>query len=97
MSKIILNNEEFNLSSYNKNTYYTGEVISSTGSCQLTDADIDTLNTMAQGKITSIQIVNDNNQTVYDLNDIDAKIDSINEYYSGMSMSITLNMTFSMT
>jgi len=94
MSKIKLNNTEFEFDSYNKNTYYGGEAVSSTASCSLLNVDMADLSDLAETTITSIEIRNNENTLVYDLKNINAKIDNINEYYNGMSMAISVTMIF---
>lgn len=94
MSKIKLNNTEFEFDSYNKNTYYGGETVSSNANCSLLNVDMADLSALAETTITSIEIRNNENTLVYDLKNINAKIDSINEYYNGMTMAISVNMIF---
>lgn len=93
MNKIKFNNTEFEVETYSKTTYFNGETITSNGSCNVVTSNVASLNSLAQNEITSIQITHDDN-LIYDLNDISAKIDSINEYFTGDRMSISVSLTF---
>ena len=96
MNTIKLNNTTFEIENYNRNTYFGGETINSTGSCSLTNADIADVNELGSTTITTLQIYHDNT-LIYDLQDINAKIDSINEYLNGDRVSISVSFTFSNT
>ena len=93
MTTIKFNNTEFEVEAYSRNTYFNGETIASSGSCTLKTNDIAELNTLMETTITFIQIKYDDT-VIYTLEDIDAKIDSINEYLTGDRISITISMTF---
>lgn len=93
MTTIKLNNTEFEVESYNKNTYFTGENIMSNANCSIKVVDMNTLNALVPVAITSIQIKYDNN-IIYNLTDVNAKIDSINEYLNGDHMNTNVNFTF---
>ena len=93
MNTIKFNNTSFEVESYNKNTSFMGETISSSASCTITTNNIELLNTLAQDSITSIQIMH-NNDLIYNLADIDAKIDNISEYLNGDRMGVSVNLTF---
>jgi len=93
MNKIVLNNAEFEIDSFNKNTSYSAGTIMSTGYMSVLTTDISELNTLAKGIITSLKIYHDET-LIYNLENINATIDNISEYLSGDHMSITINMTF---
>lgn len=92
MNKIKFNDVEFEVESYSKNTYFNNE-LSSNGNCSIITDDMDALNALANVPITSLQILHDG-EVIYNLHDINAKIDNINEYLSGDRMSINVNLIF---
>ena len=92
MNKIKFNDVEFEVESYSKNTYFHEE-LSSNGSCSIITDNMDALNALAEVPITSLQILHDG-EVIYNLHDINAKIDTINEYLSGDRMSINVNLIF---
>lgn len=94
MNTIKFNNTEFELDSYNKNTYFSMDGnINSNASCNISTSNITALNALAESSITSLQIFH-NEELIYDLQNIDAHIDNINEYLNNDRMSISINMTF---
>lgn len=94
MNTIKFNNTEFELDSYNKNTYFSMDGnINSNASCNISTSNITELNALAESSITSLQIFH-NEELIYDLQNIDAHIDNINEYLNNDRMSISINMTF---
>lgn len=97
MSTITLNNEEFNFTSYNRNTYFSADSMSSSGYIGgLEGANLATrLQALAQTSITSITIKKEDETVIYSLQDIDAHITNIDESYNGIDMVITnLNLQF---
>ena len=96
MNKIKFNNTEFEVESYNKSTYFNSESMSSNANCTLLTNNITGLNALAEESITSIQITHDN-ELIYDLQNINARIDNINEYLNGDRIGITIGLTFSNT
>lgn len=97
MAKIILNNEEFNFLGYNRNTYFTGDSMSSTA--YITTMSGDNLNSklqsLAQDSIESIVIKMEDNTIIYSLDNINAKINSIDESYNGVdAVNTNLNLQF---
>lgn len=92
MNKIKFNDVEFEVESYSKNTYFHEE-LSSNGNCSIITDDMDALHALAEVPITSLQILHDG-EVIYNLHDINAKIDNINEYLSGDRMSINVNLIF---
>jgi len=94
MDTIKLNNTEMSITAYNRNTYFSEGGITSTANCSVLVDDLDNLNAIAQDTITSIQIYHDNT-LIYDLQDIEAYIESINEYLNGDRMDVGVNLVFS--
>lgn len=93
MTKIILNNVEFQLEAYNRNTYFNGNTMSSNASISIGQGDIDALCTLGKTIITSLEIqIND--ETIYTLNNIHAKINELNEYFNGERISTNMSLTF---
>jgi len=79
MNTIIFNDTaSFEVESYNKNTYFNGESITSNANCSVKISNMTALNTLAEDTITSIEIDHDN-ESIYELANISAKIESINE------------------
>lgn len=93
MNLLVLNDTTFEVVSYNKNTYFNGETIESTANFSLAGANASDLNELAQEPITSIQITHDGN-TIYELTELNAKIESINEYLSGDHMDVNATIRF---
>lgn len=93
MNTIKFNNNTFEVESYSKNTYFNEDSISSNGSCQIITNNITGLNELAEETITAIQIYHDET-LIYDLQDIECKINSISEYLNGDRVSIGLSFTF---
>lgn len=94
MNTIKFNNTTFEVENYNRNTYFSGETVNSNGSCSLLNADIADVNELGTTIITSIQIYHDST-LIYDLQDVNVKIDNINEYLSGDRVSMSVSFTFS--
>ncbi len=93
MNTIKFNNTVFEVESYNKNTYFNEDSISSNGSCQIITNNIIELNELAQETITTIQIYH-NETLIYDLQNIECKINSVSEYLNGDRVSIGLSFIF---
>ena len=93
MNTIKFNNLVLEVESYNKNTYFQEDSITSNANCSVKISDITALNELAQDTITSIQIYHDET-LIYDLQDISAKITGISEYLNGNIVSISLSLVF---
>ena len=96
MAKIILNNEEFDFSGYNRSIYFSDENMTSNGYISnLRGTNVtNRLSDLAQETITSITIKKDND-VIYELDDIDAKINTMDESYNGDDAVITnVNIQF---
>ena len=93
MNTIKFNNEEFEVASYTKNTSFSEDSITSNGYCELIAPNISNLMSVAQVPITSIEIYHDNTQ-IYELENINARIENINEYLSEDRISVNMNFVF---
>lgn len=95
MAKIILNNEEFNFSDYSRNIQFDNGVPKGSGQIgYLTGADVsERLIPFGNTTITSIIIKKDDNTIIYSLEDIEAKITSIDEVFNGFDEVYT-NLIF---
>ncbi len=96
MAKIILNNDEFDFLGYNRNIYLNGEDIVSTGYISSISGDnLDSkLNILMQETIESI-IIKKDNDIIYSINNLNAKIVSIDESYNGDdAINTNLNLQF---
>lgn len=93
MNIIKFNNEEFEVESYNKNTNFSGEIITSNGYCSLRNANMANLTALAQTTITSIEIVHDGT-SIYKIENLNAKINSIDENFGGDRMFVNINLVF---
>ena len=95
MNVIKFNNTEFPVTSYSKTTNFYSDSISSNAYATIQVSDMSDLMAVAETAITSIQIHHDNT-LIYDLDNIDAHFDNINESLGEDQMYITVNMTFNM-
>lgn len=93
MDKIKLNNTEIELLAFHRNTTFTGSTIVSEAGCSIVSNDRDALNALGFEKITTLQIYHDD-QLIYDLQDIDATMDTINEYLDGDHVNLGLSIHF---
>ena len=93
MNIIKLNNVELEVESYNKSTYFSGTTVTSNGNCAVKTSNATAINQLAADTINTIQIYH-NNELVYDLQNANAKIDTINEYFTGERMNIGINFSF---
>lgn len=97
MAKIILNNEEFDFTNYNRTTYFSENTITGNGYIGgLKGTDLTTrLETLARNPITSLSIKTDDSRVIYSLNNINATINNMDENYDGVSdVNIGLNIQF---
>lgn len=93
MNTIKFNNTEFELESYNRNTYFNGETVSSNAGCGIIAANATEIDALAESTITSLQIYHDN-ELIYDLQNIEAHVSSISEYLNTDRINITINIEF---
>jgi len=95
MNTIKLNTTEFEVEAFNKNTYFTGTTIMSNANCSIKLIDVSALSALIPLTITSIQIKH-NNDVIYNLSDIEAKIDSTVDYLNNDHITTTINLTINM-
>jgi len=93
MSTIKFNNATFTLESFNKNTYFGGETITSTANCVILNEDPTDLMALANTPITSIQIYREQ-ELIYNSQNINAHLDNTNEFYDGNRMVVSIGLTF---
>lgn len=93
MNIIKFNNVEFEVISYNKNTFFSESEITSTANCQIILSDVSTLHGLADETITSLQILHDGN-IIYNLSDISAHIENISEYLNIDRMDVNVSLRF---
>jgi hypothetical protein len=93
MNTIKLNTLEFPITSFNRNTYFTGESMNSNASFEGTDVDITALSALGLTEITTVQIYH-NEELIYDLQNIHGKIDNFSEYLREDKIAMSINMSF---
>lgn len=93
MNIIKLNTSEFEVDSYNKTTYFNGETVTSNANLSINTNDISALNDLADEVITVIQILHDG-EIIYNLTNINAKIENINEFLNFDKMNISVSLRF---
>jgi hypothetical protein len=94
MAKIILNNEEFVFTNYNRNTYFNEEEITSNGYINGISGENarSRLDALGQETITSIAIKNNYDITIYSLENIEANVTNIDESYADGQDNITISL-----
>lgn len=95
MNTIKLNNVEFEIVGYNRSTYFNGTNMTSTANCTCRNASPEVLNSLLGVEITSLQIYY-NDSLIYNLQDISARLDTINEYLNTEHIDTAINLTFDM-
>ena len=96
MNIIKLNDTEFPIVSFNRNIYFYTNTVSSTASCDLgtmTPINQDKIDALSKTVITSLQIYHDD-ELIYNLSDIHAFINNINDMLSEDHIVTTINLTF---
>lgn len=93
MNTITFNDLTIPVDSYNKSTYFDGDNITSTASCNIIPSDMTALNAVAVAGITAIQI-HHNDTLIYDLQNISAHINNISEYLNDDRVNVTVSLTF---
>ena len=93
MNIIKLNTSEFEVDSYNKATYFNGETVTSNANFSINTNNISALNDLSDEVITVIQILH-NGEVIYNLTDINAKIENINEFLNVDKMNISVSLRF---
>ena len=93
MITIKLNDYECQIDNYNRNTSISEGNFSSNGYASIVNGDVNELNALLGTSITSIEIYS-NEEKIYDLKNISAEINSINEYLSGERIAYNVSMIF---
>ena len=93
MNTIKLNNTEIPVTNYSKTTTFSEDTINSYAYTMVNASDMAALEALAATPITSLQIYHDGT-LVYDLGEINARIDSINDSLSDDRVYTNINMTF---
>ena len=93
MNVIVLNESEFTVTSYSKVTTFSDNTITSTGYIALQANNMEALEALGETPITSIKIYHDE-ALIYELENINAHIDLINETLGEDQVYINVNMTF---
>ena len=93
MIKIKLNNYECEINSYNRNTSIMEDNISSNANITVINGEAEELNALLGTDIESIEITIDEDK-IYDLKNLNAEINTINEYLSGDSMIYNIGIIF---
>ena len=96
MNTIKLNNTTFEVTSYNKSTYLSDQEIRSNATCSIKISDIADVNALMGVTITSLKIYHDET-LIYNLADISAKLDNVNEYLNIDTVDVSLSLTFDMS
>ena len=96
MNTIKLNNTTYEVLSFNRNTYFGGEEITSTASCQIKTTDISSVHALAQTTISTLQIYHDNT-LIYNLTGVNGKLNSMDEYLMNDQINITINLNLNET
>lgn len=96
MVTIKLNNDnelEYTIINYNRNITLENGALQSTGYVHIINKNLDDLTLLLDTTITSIQLKIDN-EVALNLQNISAKVNSINESLSGDRIIINVNMEF---
>lgn len=94
MNTIKFNDVEGMLLSFNKNTYFNEDGISGNITCEMENVDIDELQALGTSTITSMSIKY-NDEVIYNVDTMSAKLTSINEYLMNNRIHMTLNINLS--
>jgi len=93
MNTIKFNNSIYEVVSFNKSTYFNEGGINSSANCSIKTANMTSLYALAESGLQSIQIYHDN-ELIYDLDNINGKMTSIDEYLMDDHININVNLTF---
>ena len=93
MIKLKLNEEEFEITSFNKMTFFTDEGIRKTGSCDIQVDNVATIEEMSEDEITTFEIYN-NDDLIYEIEDAHIKFDYLSEVLMDGAIVVTLNLKF---
>lgn len=93
MNTIKFNDHAYQVQNYNKSTYFNNGTITSTASCSIITSDSDSLTDMADEKIETIQIYNDEN-LIYTSANLNGHLNSIEEYLTTDRVNVNLSFGF---
>ena len=93
MNTIKLNNAEYTVESYSKSTYFTGDNMSTSASCTIILTTPESLATIADDDINTIQIYHDETM-IYNLQNANAHVSDYSEYLSEDRMRANINFRF---
>lgn len=94
MKTLILNNEEFEITSFNKYTSIQRDSVRSNATINMaSNTDYDRLYAMGDDTITSLVIKN-GEKTIYSLSNISARIESMNEIMEDDDVRLVVNIDF---
>ena len=93
MNYIKFNDYQCELIGFNKYTNYDENGMVSSCNCQVATSDVTGLQEVGLNGISSIQILHDN-EVIYNLTNINARISSINETLAEDHIDITLSINF---
>lgn len=97
MAKIRLNDsKEFDIETFSQTNYYHDGEITRSANFNITDQDISELEALASTSITLIEIIVKNN-TIYTLDNVNGRLDNINEFLENDHMSKTVTIEFTNT
>lgn len=96
MAKLILNESQFEIANFNRNTYNDGERINSTASITLsaTDAAASSIHGLVGEDISTFIIKKDDGEEIYNAGSINAKITSVVETLMTDEIYINVNVDF---
>ena len=96
MCTLTLNNETFNLTSFNHQITIIGDVKTSMASCNIknTSNEYNIIDTLTSVPITSFIVRDAENQIIYNLNNITAHISATNAYLSNNEISLDITLQF---
>lgn len=95
MVTIKLNNgDEMGLVGFNRSIIFHGAEVNDNASLEVAaDTDKSTIMALGSAAITSLQILS-NNQSIYELTNINARIDNISDTLDGEKISTRINLVF---
>ena len=94
MATISLKNSTFTLHGFTRTTSFDENRMVSYANCNMNYSLSTNLQELAEDPLTSITIKNNENETIYSLENIDAHIRTIEETLNGEYMSVNLNIHF---
>ena len=95
MNTMILNDVSFPVAYFSRQTHFDGQALSSNAYINLTAPfDAQAIIALGQETITSLIIKHDN-ETIYELNDIEARIVSFDENLNENTINANINIQFS--